>query len=101
MKHYKLIFNLFNNSQKKTFFIIIFLFLILSLLEVLGIASVIPFMAAIFNPESLSSIKYLEKYTNFLSEQKDRIIPIFCLIFFLIFLFKNIFYILKIGRAHV
>ena len=94
MKHYKLIFNLFNKSQKKTFFIIIFLFLILSLLEVLGIASVIPFMAAIFNPENLSSIKYLEKYTNFLSEQKDRIIPIFCLIFFSIFLFKNIFYIL-------
>lgn len=94
MKHFKLVFSLFNKSQKRTFFIIIFLFLILSLLEVLGIASVIPFMAAIFNPESLSSIKYLEKYTNFLSEQKDKIIPIFCLIFLLIFLFKNIFYIL-------
>jgi len=94
MKHFRITWSLLDSSSKKKFSFIVFLFIILSFLEVIGIAAVIPFVTLIFNPSSLNSIYFLNNFVGFFENNKDILLPIFCLIFFLIFLFKNIFYIL-------
>lgn len=91
MKFFKKTWSILNNKDKKKFLIIIFFFILLSFLEVLSIATIIPFVAAIFNPESLESIKFISEYISVLQQNKDIIIPIFCAIFFSVFLLKNIF----------
>ena len=91
MKHFKIFWKLFDSKNKKIFYSIIFLFIIQSFLEVIGIASVIPFITVIFNPESLSSISFFENYTEFLEKNRNNLLPIFCLIFLFIFVIKNIF----------
>ena len=93
MKHFRITWSLLETSGKKKFSFIVFLFIILSFLEVIGIAAVIPFVTLIFNPSSLNSIYFLNNFVGFFENNKDILLPIFCLIFFLIFLFKNIFYI--------
>ena len=83
--------SILSKNNKKNFIIIIFLFVFLSLLEIIGIALVIPFVAALFNPESLSNFPILNNYTSFIKENKNILLPLFCIFFFSIFLFKNIF----------
>ena len=83
--------SILSKNNKKNFFIIIFLFVFLSLLEIIGIALVIPFVAALFNPESLSNFPILNNYTSFIEENKNILLPLFCIFFFSIFLFKNLF----------
>ena len=83
MKFFKKTWSILNNKDKKKFLIIIFFFILLSFLEVLSIATIIPFVAAIFNPESLESIKFISEYISVLQQNKDIIIPIFCAICFL------------------
>ncbi len=94
MKHFRITWSLLESSSKKKFSFIVFLFIVLSFLEVIGIAAVIPFVTLIFNPSSLNSIYFLNNFVVFLENYKEILLPIFCLIFFLIFLIKNIFYIL-------
>ena len=94
MKHFRITWSLLESSSKKKFSFIVFLFIILSFLEVIGIAAVIPFVTLIFNPSSLDSIYFLNNFVGFLENNQDILLPIFCLIFFLIFLIKNIFNIL-------
>ena len=94
MKHFQTIWSLLDTSEKKKFSFIVFLFIILSFLEVIGIAAIIPFFTLIFNPSSLSSVFFLNNFVGFIEDNKDIILPIFCLIFFLVFLTKNLFNIL-------
>ena len=94
MDNFKLSWGLLEKNNRKKFVLIIFLFIALSLLEVLGIASVIPFISAIFNPEILNSFQFLSKYSEILEKKSDLILPLFSLIFFFIFLIKNIFHII-------
>ena len=49
--------NILEKIEKRKFILIIFLFILLSVLEVLGIAAVIPFIVIILNPEKLSDIQ--------------------------------------------
>jgi len=94
MKYFNQLSFLLEKNEKKKFIFIIFLFLILSFLEVIGIASVIPFITALFSPEKLETIAYLNFFADTINENRDILIPVFCLIFLLIFLLKNIFYII-------
>ncbi len=94
MDNFKLSWGLLEKNNRKKFVLIIFLFIVLSLLEVLGIASVIPFITAIFNPEILNSFQFINKYSEILEKKRDLILPLFSLIFFFIFLIKNIFHII-------
>ena len=80
-----------SKKNQKKFFFIIFLFLLLSLLEIIGIASVIPFITAIFSPEKLSDLPILDNFINLIEKKENIILPIFCIIFFSIFLIKNVF----------
>ena len=91
MKHFKIFWKLLDSKNKKIFYSIIFLFIIQSFLEAIGIASVIPFITVIFSPESLSSISFFENYTEFLEKNRNNLLSIFCLIFLFIFIIKNIF----------
>ena len=70
MDTFKLSWCLLEKKDRKNFVLIIFLFVALSLLEVLGIASVIPFITAILNPEMLNSIQFLNKYSEILEKKK-------------------------------
>jgi len=83
--------SILSKNNKKNFIIIIFLFVFLSLLEIIGIALVIPFVAALFNPESLSNFPIFNNYTNFIEENKNIFLSFFFIFFFSIFLFKNLF----------
>ncbi len=85
MDTFKLSWGLLEKNNRKKFVLIIFLFIVLSFLEVLGIASVIPFITAIFNPEILNSYQFLNKYSEILEKKNDLILPFFSIIFFLFF----------------
>ena len=91
MKNYKVAWSFLNNGSKKKFYIIILLFIILSLLEIISIGAVIPFTAAIFSPDTISSINFLKNFSGYLKDNQDSLIIIFCFVFFIIFLLKNIF----------
>jgi len=91
VKLYLSAWSILNKKNQKKFFFIIFLFLILSFLEIIGIASVIPFVTAIFSPEKLSNLPILSNFADTIRENKNIILPIFCIFFFSIFLIKNVF----------
>lgn len=85
----------FNKKNKISLAIIIFLSLLQILLELIGIASIIPFVTFLLEPEKIKSLPYFSSYIkidNF--DLNNNLILIFCLVFFLIFLFKNILIIL-------
>ena len=82
---------LLENKQKVLFLIIIFFSLIQAILEMIGIAAAIPFVTFLLKPESIAEIDIISKYIQ--PSQliiTDQLILIFCLIFFSIFLIKNI-----------
>ena len=63
--------SILSKKNQKKFFFIIFLFLLLSLLEIIGIASVIPFVTAIFSPEKISDLPILNNFVD-LIEKKSK-----------------------------
>ena len=82
---------LLENKQKVLFLIIIFFSLIQAILEMIGIAAAIPFVTFLLKPESIAEIDIISKYIQ--PSQliiTDQLILILCLIFFSIFLIKNI-----------
>ena len=91
MNLYTSAWSIISNKNQKKFFFIIFLFLILSILEIISIAAVIPFVAAIFSPEQILNFPILKNFGNFLSEYQNVIIPLSCICFFFLFLLKNLF----------
>ena len=80
------------DKKEKIFFSIIILFSIIqALLELIGIAAVIPFVTYLLKPDSISNIEFLSKYIDLKEiSLKQNIIFIFCLLLFLIFLIKNL-----------
>ncbi len=91
MNLYTSAWSIISSKSQKKFFIIIFFFLILSILEIISIAAVIPFVAAIFSPEQLLNFPILKNFSNFISEYQNVIIPLSCITFFFLFLLKNLF----------
>jgi len=100
MLNIKKIWNLFSPKGKNKFFVMVFMFFLLSILEILSIATIIPFVTAIFSPKTLSSINFLSPFLNFIEVYNEIILYIFCGIFFSIFLFKNIFFLWIIKNIH-
>ncbi len=89
---------LFNNfwkildkKQKGLFFVLIFFSILQTIAEMIGIAIAIPFVTFLLQPESLSEIKFISSFIK-LDEIiiTDKLILIFCIFFFSIFLIKNI-----------
>ncbi len=100
MSKYISFLSLLDFKEKQKFLLIIILFILLSFFEVIGIASVIPFITAIFYPENLEKIRFLQDYKIFIDENKEYVVSIFCLIFFIIFSIKNIFSIVAFRYAY-
>ncbi len=78
-------------KEKIFFFIIVFFSIIQVFLEMIGIAAAIPFVTFLLKPESLNEISLLSNFKileNITINQQTTLI--ICLIFFSIFLIKNI-----------
>tara|TARA_B100001248_G_C27398578_1_gene467782 strand:+ start:2917 stop:4644 length:1728 start_codon:yes stop_codon:yes gene_type:complete len=78
-------------KEKIFFFIIVFFSIIQVFLEMIGIAAAIPFVTFLLKPESLNEISLLSNFKileNITIDQQTTLI--ICLIFFSIFLIKNI-----------
>lgn len=82
----------FLDKKKKFFFLIIVLLTIFqAILEMIGIAAAIPFVTYLLNPEALQEVEFVSNLIDLKKyELNNNLIFSFCLIFFSIFLFKNI-----------
>ena len=90
MNIFKDFFHLLTNKEQRFFIIIVFLSILQAMLEILGIASVIPFITFLFKPESLGNLPLLSDYINFENINfKKNIVFFICTIFFMIFFIKN------------
>jgi ATP-binding cassette, subfamily B, bacterial PglK len=63
---YKKIWLLFNKHEKKRAILVLFLMIIMAFLEVLGVSSILPFLAVLGNPEIIETNKYLFYLFNLL-----------------------------------
>ena len=80
-----------DNKDKKYFFIIVFFSILQGILEMLGIAVIIPFMTMLLNPEGLTDLPIIGNLFDFNSiviNQKTIIMS--CAGLFFIFFIKNI-----------
>ena len=91
MNLYTSAWSIISTKNQKKFFFIIILFLILSILEIVSIAAVIPFVAVLFSPEKLLTFPFLKNFSYLLNEYQNFLIPLFCICFFFLFLLKNFF----------
>ena len=91
MNLYTSAWSIISTKNQKKFFFIIILFFILSILEIVSIAAVIPFVAALFSPEKLSTFPLLKNFSYLLNQYQNFLIPLFCICFFFLFLLKNLF----------
>ena len=91
LKYRKEIFYLLNKKEKNGFIFLIFLMIINSLIEVLGITAIIPIISiTLKNDLSLFQNFFFYKYIQELNLNKNFIIYSFSLVVF-IFLLKNFF----------
>ena len=59
MNTLKKILKLFDKKEKKEFFILLFIILLMAFIDMLGIASIIPFLALLTNPQILETNFFL------------------------------------------
>ena len=64
---YKNLLKLFNFNERKKIVLLIIGMLLLAVVEVVGIASIIPFMSIIIDPNSVHTNTYLSELYNYFS----------------------------------
>jgi ATP-binding cassette, subfamily B, bacterial PglK len=67
MNYLKKIFNLFSSKAKKKSIFLLVMFCIMALLDIVGVASIMPFMATLANPELIKTNVYLNDFFHFLN----------------------------------
>ena len=91
MESFKKLWIILDTKNKLFFFGIIFLFLIQALLEIISLASIIPFVTALLNPDALKDIAYFKYFEKLISTKNlANQFPLFTFLFFLFFLIKSI-----------
>ena len=76
----------FLDSKKKiTFFIIIILSIVQTILEMVGIAAAIPFVTLLLNPEALSEIEIISNFTDIKKYSGEDNLIVFFVVSFLDF----------------
>ena len=81
-----------DSKDKKKFFMIIFLGLIGSVFEVIGIGVIAPFVLVITDADVLNNNVYISQFADFFSiEDRDKIIILFICIILFIYSFKTIY----------
>ena len=87
--------NFFDTNQKISFFFLLFLMLISSILEIIGISLIIPLISAFLGTEVVAN-EYISKFYQLIKLENftsiDSLLIIFGLIFFFKFLFLLYFY---------
>ena len=87
--------NILSKKEKIFFTTIIFFSIIQALLELIGIAAVIPLVTYLLKPEAIENLGFLSEVINLEKiTSREKIITIFCIILFLIFLIKNLIIVL-------
>ena len=94
MLKFKTFWNLINHKEKQKFYLMILLFVILSILEVFSVAIIIPCLSIILDPEIFSSSNFSLPFTDFINSNKESVLYLFCFFLFSAFLIKNIFQLL-------
>ena len=94
MSTFKNLWSFFTKKDKLFFLIIIFMAIIQAVLEMIGIAIIVPFITLLLKPEKLIDYDFLKDYINFetINFQSD-ILLVFCIVFFFYFFSKKFFYI--------
>tara|TARA_Y100000816_G_C26106582_1_gene588282 strand:+ start:1137 stop:2858 length:1722 start_codon:yes stop_codon:yes gene_type:complete len=91
MKHFNLFWDLINKKQKLYFVYIVILMIAQAMLEILGIALVIPFTALILDPSQKINLFILDDLSFLTNEfERESLLPICAIIFFIVFVIKNI-----------
>jgi ABC-type multidrug transport system fused ATPase/permease subunit len=86
---------LLDYKKRRTFIFIIFLVIIQTFLEMLGIAVIIPFVSYLLNPNLIENFFFLNNFLFSINlDDNSNLIFFVCSFFFLIFLIKNIFLII-------
>ena len=67
MKTIKKFLYLLSDQERKRAYLLLIMILIMALLDMLGIASIMPFIAVLSNPKLLKLMKYQIRYINFLA----------------------------------
>ena len=83
---------LLTKKQKKNFFIIVFLMIIFSVLEMLSLGMLVPIFSNILNPDGQTNTYFFSFISNILANiEKQKILMMLFISFFSLFLFKFIF----------
>ncbi len=88
---YRKIFDLLDRRERFRFVLLLGMILVMSLLEVAGVASIIPFLAVLSDPQAIHETPYLQVFYDSLGFQSDRA--------FLLFLGGVVFGIVVFGLA--
>lgn len=89
---FKNFFRFIDKSDRKGAYFLIFLFILLSFVNVFGIASIIPVIQVAVDPEAIHNKMYLQKLYQFGGfESESNFLLALIIGVFLFFLFKNIF----------
>jgi ABC-type multidrug transport system fused ATPase/permease subunit len=91
MTSIKNIFKIFDNNQKKKFYILIFLMIISMILEILGIASLIPLINFFLKNDLIFFKQYIEKINLLANFSLLEIISLVIFFIILFFLIKNLY----------
>jgi ABC-type bacteriocin/lantibiotic exporter with double-glycine peptidase domain len=100
VKKIKIIFSFLLNKEKNNFFFLIFIFFVTSVLEMMGIASILPFIAILSDPEIINNngvIKYFYIKSSFFGiKNNDEFLFLVGFLVFLTFSISILFKILSV-----
>ena len=85
MNNLKKIFAILSKNEKKSAFLLFILILFSAVLEVLGIASILPVMALLSNPSLIESNKLINNFYIFFNFNDSQIFLFYTAVFFFIF----------------
>ena len=64
---------IFDKNEKKIFFLTIFIGLIVACLEVMGLASIFPFIIALTSPDELNKFEFVIKFREYFNLSKNLV----------------------------
>ena len=90
---YKLLkksFLFFDSTDKKSLTILLFLYVLVGLIEIFGIASIVPFVGLLTDPEYFNNNEYVMVFKNYFSLQSNELLMVSGFILIGIFVLSNI-----------
>lgn len=87
-------FKLLTKDQKKYFAFLLFLTVISTFLEIVGIGAIIPLINIIISPDAIANNEFLSNIFQNIGISKENFILLFLIIFLIIFILKSFFLVL-------